>query len=122
VSSHDLCPACGHPDRDHLTADECAAHGIDPGLRDGLGCAVVTRSISPFAVPVRRPGSCSHPAIPDRMLVADADEVAGVWCPSCRDWLYAHDEQDEIVVYVGEPWNAAGDPRPDPSHRDYWSE
>lgn len=37
------CPDCGHPLPDHLSADECHGHGIDPGLRDGLGCAVIVR-------------------------------------------------------------------------------
>lgn len=39
-----VCPDCEYPLLDHLTADEAEAHGIDPGLRDGLGCAVVARA------------------------------------------------------------------------------
>ncbi len=46
-----LCPDCGLPLFDHLSADECEAHGIDAGLRDGLGCAVIRR--------VGHPSDCS---------------------------------------------------------------
>jgi hypothetical protein len=34
------CADCGAPTGAHATADACEAAGIDPGLRDGLGCAV----------------------------------------------------------------------------------
>jgi len=38
-----ICPDCGLAESVHLTADECEAHGIDAGQRDGLGCATITR-------------------------------------------------------------------------------
>lgn len=40
VVAPERCEDCGLLQDWHLTADECEDEKIDPGLRDGLGCAV----------------------------------------------------------------------------------
>lgn len=81
-----------------------------------------------------RPGPCPHPSISDEMLRERERLIVQTWggadhlkCPACNEWLYPHGdpEEDDAVVYVGEPYGAGDDPwgRPDPgTHPEYWME
>lgn len=82
--------------------------------------------------PFVRPDGCKHPAISDAELDAREDLTVKTWgnadplkCGDCGEYLYPHDDGENVTVYAGEPYGAGEDwaGRPSPSeHPEYWTE